>query len=100
MSAADANGRRAPYSENMAVKLGEYSGVESVSVDNEGRIIAEGMNVTYTGTPGATVSAADITGRIVATSHTDESGTATMTLPSAGIYLIVTPSGTHKVSVR
>ncbi len=100
VSAADANGRRAPYSENMSVKLGEYSGVESVSVDNEGRIIAEGMNVTYTGTPGATVSAADITGHIVATSRTDESGTATMTLPSAGIYLIVTPAGTHKVSVR
>lgn len=100
VSAADANGRRAPYSENMAVKLGEYSGVESVSVDNEGRIIAEGMNVTYTGTPGATVNAADITGRLVATNRTDESGTATMTLPSAGIYLIVTPSCTYKVSVR
>ncbi len=100
VTAADANGRRAPYSENMAVKLGEYSGVESVSVDNNGRVITDGLSVTYIGNAGAIVSATDITGRIVATSHTDESGTATMTLPSAGIYLIVTPSGTHKVSVR
>lgn len=41
-----------------------------------------------------------ITGIKVSGTITDAAGTARIDMPSAGLYIVVTPSGTHKVIMR
>jgi len=73
------------------------SGIEDVV--EESQLVVSGKSVTYHGKAGQAVKAFGLTGILVAESITDGAGTATVTLPTSGIYIIVTPDGAHKVKI-
>lgn len=58
-----------------------------------------GSAVTYQGESGRVMTAFSLTGITIATAVSDAGGTASIALPSPGIYIIVTPEGAKKVKI-
>lgn len=73
------------------------SGIEDIESGSSLKI--NGKTVTYSGQSGRLVKVFGLTGITVAETISDSNGTATVTLPSSGIYIVVTPEGAHKVKI-
>lgn len=58
-----------------------------------------GKTITYQGESGQPLKVFALTGITIAQTVTDANGTASITLPSSGIYIIVTPTGAKKVKI-
>ncbi len=92
----DAKGRYSLPSNTVMIDM--VSGIESIATNDS--LTTDGLTLTYTGQPGSTVTVYTITGIKVSGTITDAAGTARIDMPSAGLYIVVTPSGTHKVIIR
>lgn len=100
VEAVDANGSRTAASNIITVEL-ENSGVEDIlTSDKTWNVAVNGMTATYSGTPGATISAVNVSGATVATAVSDASGAALLQLPAPGFYIISAPEGTIKTIAR
>lgn len=97
--AVDAGGNRSAYSEVCQVSLGE-AGIEPVTVGNSASLMVSGLSVTYTGTADDTVTVYDLRGHTVVTANADSEGSAEITLPSAGIYILHSPGLTEKIAAK
>lgn len=93
VKAVDAEGRQSKPSQEIAVTTGAdpgNSGVAAVT-QNTATVTVEGRNVTLGGAEaGSRFAVCDTMGRTVAAAITDASGTATVSLTAAGVYIAVT----------
>lgn len=101
VQAKDANGRLTPMSNEMDVDLSPWiAGVENVTIENNFNLAVNGLSLTYTGTPGATVNVYNAAGVQVDAAVADATGFASLSLPSAGLYIVSTPEGSRKLIAK
>lgn len=101
VEAANSKGARTKASNTITVDLSSYmSGVSDVAVGEGWNIATDGLQVVYTGTPGANVQAVNLSGAIVAEVNADATGNAVLTLPAPGFYIIAAPEGSAKTIVK
>ncbi len=101
VEAAGEDGLHTSASNTITVDLSAYvSGVGNVAVDNSWNISVSGLTALYSGTPGATVKAVGASGATVASAVADAYGQASLSLPTAGFYIICAPEGNVKAIVR
>lgn len=98
--AADASAHRTAYSNEQNVILGQNAGIESVGVDPKGTFAVEGCDIIYTGSAADRITLTDISGRVYADRKADAEGHATITAPSAGVYIVSSPGKIQKLIVR
>lgn len=98
--AADAEGHRTGFSDEQTVTLGSSAGIESVIDNRRGSYTLAGKTISYSGAPGLSVRLTDISGRTISAARTDASGNASLTTPSAGIYLLIMPGQTAKIIIQ
>lgn len=98
--AIDVNGRRTDWSDEQIVNISDNAGIGDVDVDSVEAVTVDGRCVAYKGRAGADVSLCDLNGRVLVTALTGADGCASLYVPAAGIYVLTTSSGAHKVFVR
>lgn len=93
----DAESRYSKPSNTVALDF--TSGVGETIVSG-GNISVAGRSVIYRGAAGQNVSVVSLAGITIANALTDAAGVAEIELPSAGLFIIVSPEGSRKVSIR
>lgn len=84
-------------SEEIEVTTGGQNSVEDIIVDGGVKVDVEGRKVTVTADEATSISIADLTGRLLASTVGAD---LTVSLPAPGIYIIATPTHRQKVLVR
>lgn len=98
VEAIDADGRYSKPSNKIEVALGT-SGIEAPVAANT-NISVSGNTLLYSGNNGDIITVANISGAVVANAIATADGTATITLPANGLYIVATPNGATKIFVR
>lgn len=98
--AADASARRTTFSNEQNVTLGQNAGIESVGINSKGSFHIEGRDIVYYGSASDRITLTDISGRVYADLKADAEGRATLTAPSAGVYIVSSPGKVQKLIVR
>ena len=92
----DATGRYSLPSETLTVDM--LSGVNDATVKND--ISVDGGNVIYRGVSGDRIALVNLSGITVASATAGHDGMASIQIPSGGIYIVVSPAGSKKISAK
>ena len=93
----DAAGRYSRPSNTVTVDL--LSGIDNIASANVG-IRVDGRDIVYRGAAGSSISVVNLAGMVVATAATDALGEAVASVNTPGVYIVVTPEGSAKVTVK
>ncbi len=74
------------------------SGVNDATVKND--ISVDGGNVIYRGVSGDRIALVNLSGITVASATAGHDGMASIQIPSGGIYIVVSPAGSKKISAK
>lgn len=97
VEAIDESGRYSKPSNMVVVNTG--AGV-SAPATTTSTLAVDGLTLTYSGAAGERVAVCNLAGAAIALVSADAAGNATITLPSAGFYIVSTPAGARKVYVK
>ena len=98
--AFDSDGSCTSWSEEQIVDMDAAAGIHDIIAGNKGAVKVEGRRIIWQGSRNASVTLADLCGRVVASTSSDDSGTADISAPGSGLYLLITPDGTTKLVVK
>ncbi|MDE5594132.1 MAG: T9SS type A sorting domain-containing protein, partial [Muribaculaceae bacterium] len=98
--AFDSDGSCSSWSEEQIVDMDAAAGIHDIIAGNKGAVKVEGRRIIWQGSRNASVTLADLCGRVVASTSSDDSGTADISAPGSGLYLLITPDGTTKLVVK
>ena len=93
----DAAGRYSRPSNTVTVDL--LSGIDNIASANVG-IRVDGRDIVYRGAAGGSMSVVNLAGMVVATVAADASGEAVASVNTPGVYIVATPEGSAKVTVK
>ncbi|MDE6368663.1 MAG: M6 family metalloprotease domain-containing protein, partial [Muribaculaceae bacterium] len=98
--AVDINGRQSEWSEEYSINMSDNAGIADVVGGNSAEVSVDGYLVSVKGFAAGKIALSDLSGRVVAIAVVDAEGNASLTAPSKGVYILATPSGTHKIYVQ
>ena len=92
----DAAGRYSRPSNTVTVDLLSSINIASANVG----VSVYGRDIVYRGAAGGSVAVVNLAGIVVATAATNASGEAVASVNTPGVYIVVTPEGSAKVTVK
>ena len=98
--AVDANGRCSAWSDSQTVSLDGNAGIDDIITDTYAGVTVDGLDVRYSGKCGERMALSDICGRIVASAVAGSDGSAVITAPGRGLFVLSVGGKATKIIIR